>query len=196
MLSDFSLPETSPSEPLQGKLALITGCSGGIGRATALALARRGCSIAVHYHSAKAKAEVLVFELINIPGVRAVVFQADLSSYDNVRKLHAEVVQQMGHPDVLFNNSGITNSVIGPNGNIEDVSVEEFEQTWKVNTGSSYLLTQLCLPRMVENKYGRVVFNSSVAAGTGGVIGPHYASSKSAMHVSFTGSHRGMRRIT
>jgi len=172
----------SHSEPLHGKLALITGCSGGIGSATALALARKGCSIAVHYNSSKDKADALVAELIKIPGVKAVAFQADMSDYDKVRKLHSEVVQQMGHPDILFNNSGTTSSVIGPLGNMQDVSVEEFENTWKVNTGSTYLLTQLCLPNMVENKFGRIVFCSSVAAGTGGVIGPHYASSKSAMH--------------
>lgn len=74
-------------------------------------------------------------------GINAVAFQADLSDYNNVRKLHAEVVHHMGHPDILFNNSGTTNRVIGPNGNIEDVSVEEFESTWKTNTGSSYLVS-------------------------------------------------------
>ena len=113
---------------------------GGIGRATSLALARKGCSIAVHYHSSKDKAEALVSELSKINGITAMAFQADLSNYDNVRKLHAEVIRHMGHPDILFNNSGTTNSVIGPNGNIEDVSIEEFESTWKTNTGSSYLV--------------------------------------------------------
>jgi 3-oxoacyl-[acyl-carrier protein] reductase len=166
---------------LKGKLALITGCSGGIGSATARVLARRGCSIAVHYHSATAKAEALVSELEAL-GVRAVAFQADLGEYDNVRRLHEEVIEKMGHPDVLFNNSGVTNQVIGPQGDIESVGVEEFEKTWRVNAGSSYLLTQLCVPNMVKNKLGRIVFCSSVAAGVGGVVGPHYASSKSALH--------------
>ncbi|KAF8151728.1 NAD-binding protein [Crassisporium funariophilum] len=171
----------SSDSSLTGKLALITGCSGGIGAATAIALAQRGCSIAVHYHSAKAKADELVTKL-NGMGVKAIALKADLSEYDNVRKLHAEVVGSLGHPDILFNNAGVTNSVIGPQGDMQSVSVEEFEQTWKTNTGSSYLLTQLCLPNMLSNKYGRIVFCSSVAAGTGGVIGPHYASSKSALH--------------
>ncbi|KAF8966072.1 NAD-binding protein [Flammula alnicola] len=173
---------TDMTEPLRGKLALITGCSGGIGHATALALARGGCSIAVHYNASKSKADEIVSELTQLPGIKAAAFQADLSAYDNVRNLHAAVVAEMGHPDVLFNNSGVTNTVIGPQGNIQDISVEEFESTWRVNAGSSYLLTQLCLPHMLENKYGRIVFCSSVAAGTGGVIGPHYASSKSALH--------------
>lgn len=72
--------------------------------------------------------------------------------------------------------------MIGPLGDIESITVDEFEEIWRLNTGSSFLLTQLCLPNMVASKYGRIVFNSSVAAGTGGVVGPHYASSKSALH--------------
>jgi len=174
---------------LKGKLALITGCSGGIGAATAHALARQGCSIAVHYNSAEEKAKALAKTIQDLDtssdSVRAVTFQADLSDYDSVRRLHARVVETMGHPDILFNNAGATIKTIGRMGSIQDVSVEEFETTWKLNTGSSYLLTQLCLPHMIDQKYGRVVFNSSVAAGTGGVVGPHYASSKSALHGLF-----------
>ncbi|KAJ3772600.1 NAD-binding protein [Lentinula raphanica] len=168
---------------LKGRIALITGCSGGIGAATALALARQGCSIAVHYNAAEEKAQALAHTLQTIsPDVHAVVFQADLSDYDSVRQLHSQVVEKMGHPDILFNNAGATIKAIGRMGNIQDVSIEDFEKTWKLNTGSSYLLTQLCIPHMVQQQYGRIVFNSSVAAGTGGVIGPHYASSKSALH--------------
>jgi 3-oxoacyl-[acyl-carrier protein] reductase len=158
------------------------GTRGGIGNATALALARQGASIAIHYSTASEKANTLAEQLQGYEGVRAAVFQADLSEYDNVRRVHSEVVEQLGHPDILFNNAGATGKVIGKMGNIQDVSIEDFEKTWRLNTGSSYLLTQLCLPHMVEQKYGRIVFCSSVAAGTGGVIGPHYASSKSALH--------------
>ncbi|THU98559.1 NAD-binding protein [Dendrothele bispora CBS 962.96] len=169
-------------KPLEGQLALITGCTGGIGRATAITLARQGCSIAVHYNAAADKARVLVQELTSSFGVRAIAFGADLSDYDNVRNLHAQVVEKLGHPDILFNNAGDTVKVIGKMGDIQDISVEMFEHTWKLNAGSSFLLTQLCLKYMIDQKYGRIIFNSSVAAGTGGVIGPHYASSKSALH--------------
>nr|GAT57963.1 NAD-binding protein [Mycena chlorophos] len=168
--------------PLQGKLALITGCSGGIGAASAVALAAKGCSIAVHYNSAKVAAETLVQLLTTVHGVQAQALQADLADYGAVRGLHAAVVAAMGNPDILFNNAGTTGKVVGKAGNIEDVTIEDFENTWRTNTGSSFLLTQLCLPYMVSQKYGRIVFNSSVAAGIGGVIGPHYASSKSALH--------------
>ncbi|KAF8197061.1 NAD-binding protein [Pholiota molesta] len=178
----MSASDPNSSESLKGKLALITGCSGGIGRASAIALAKRGCSIAVHYNSSKAKADEVVAELAHLPGVKVIAFQADLSGYEGVHKLHAAVVAEMGHPDILFNNSGVTSKVVGPHGDIQDISAEEFESTWRTNAGTSFLLTQKCLPHMLSQKYGRIVFCSSVAAGTGGVIGPHYASSKSALH--------------
>ncbi|PFH49530.1 hypothetical protein AMATHDRAFT_147496 [Amanita thiersii Skay4041] len=172
---------SSQQSDISNKLALITGCTGGIGSATALALARHGCSIAVHYHSAQDSANELVSSIQSM-GVRATAFQADLSTYDGVRKLYAEVVGKMGHPNVLINNAGILGKVIGPEGDIQDISIDLFEHTWRTNTGTGFLLTQLCLPNMLKEHFGRIVFTSSVAAGVGGVIGPHYASSKAALH--------------
>ncbi|KAJ7119586.1 hypothetical protein C8R44DRAFT_624241 [Mycena epipterygia] len=127
------------SESLQEKLALIIGCSGGIGQATARTLALRGCSIAVHYHFARARTDALVAELTKLPGVCAHAFQANLADYDGV-------------------------------------TLEEFEQTWKVNTAPVFsLLSTFPLTYTYRESH-------SVAAGIGGVAGPHYASSKSALH--------------
>jgi len=173
---------------LKGKLVLITGCTGGIGLATAKALARTGCSIAIHYNalSSKEKADKLIPDLTALapPGVqpRFAAFQADLSKYDEARRLHAEVVNVLGNPNVLFANHGVAGPTIGGNGDIRDVSPEIFEEVWRTNTGTSFLLAQLCAPYMESQQWGRLIFTSSVAAGTGGVIGPHYASSKSALH--------------
>lgn len=124
---------------------------GGIGYATALALARRGCSIAVHYNTAERKAKELLSELEGYPGVQAAVFQADLSNYEGVRKLHTDVVKTLGNPDVLFNNAGVLNGVIGPSGNIQDVSVETFEATWRTNTGTAFLVSN------ADNEEGRFI---------------------------------------
>jgi len=165
---------------LSSHLALITGATGGIGHATSLALARLGCSIAVHYHTAADTAESLVATLRHM-GVRASAFRADLSSYAETRDLHAAVVAEMGRPTILFNNAGLTMGKSGVK-DVSEVTVDEFEATWRANCGTGFLLTQLCLPAMVEKAWGRVVFCSSVAAFTGGVVGPHYASSKSAIH--------------
>ncbi|KAI0085902.1 3-oxoacyl-reductase [Irpex rosettiformis] len=176
---------------LKNKLVLITGCTGGIGQATARLLAAEGCSIAIHYasDSSKVKAEHLIKEFTQLSQseepslvIRAAAFQADLSTYENAKKLHDDVVLTLGHPDIFFGNHGITKSVIGPNGNLGDISPQMFEETWRTNTGTNFYLAQLCIPHMEKQKWGRIILTSSVAALTGGVIGPHYASSKAAMH--------------
>ena len=128
---------------LRGRLALVTGATGGIGSATCRALALLGC------------------------------FQADLSDYGNVRLLHKQVTEKMGSPNILFNNAGIT--LKHGVKDIAEVSIEMFENTWRANCGSAFLLTQLCLPDMENAGWGRVIFCSSVAGFTGGVVGPHYA---------------------
>jgi 3-oxoacyl-[acyl-carrier protein] reductase len=92
----------------------------------------------VHYHRDADAAARLVSEL----GVRAAAFQADLSSYDGARALHAAVVAALGHPDVLYNNAGVAGTRIGPQGAVGDLSVEEFERTWRTNTGTAYLVTR------------------------------------------------------
>jgi len=158
---------------LSSHLALVTGATGGIGKATCLALAHLKCNIAVHYNTASDTAESLISEL-NSVGVNAHAFQADLSSYEGARSLHAAVVKQLGHPTILFNNAGLTMGKSGVK-DISEISVEDFEQTWRANCGTGFLLTQLCIPKMVENGWGRVIFCSSVAGFTGGVVGPHYA---------------------
>jgi len=168
------------TKDLTPHLALVTGASGGIGRATCRALAALGCSIAVHYHSSQAVAEELVEELRGI-GVRAEGFKADLSKYDEVRALHASVLKAFFRaPSILFANAGLT--LKSNLRKITDISIDEFEHTWRANCGSAFLLGQLCIPDMEKAGWGRVIFCSSVAGFNGGVVGPHYASSKSALH--------------
>ncbi|KDQ25873.1 hypothetical protein PLEOSDRAFT_32088, partial [Pleurotus ostreatus PC15] len=166
--------------------------SGGIGRATSLALARLGCSISIYYHSAKEKVTALADELKTINAhIHVQVFQADM---DDVRRLHAEVVAQMGHPDILFNNAGITGARIGARSNMEDMSLEAFEHILedKHGTGISIIIIRthgiwMLLARVYIRSDSPDVF--SVAAGTYsdamellGGVSLHYASSKSALH--------------
>ena len=162
------------NHPLRGKLALITGATGGIGSSTSHALAALGLNLALHYHTASDTANTLVQTLTTKYSVRAEAFGADLSSYNHTRTLHTEVVQRMGHPTVLFNNAGVALGKAGLK-SIEDVSVEDFETTWRANCGSAFLLTQLCVPAMEGAGLGRIIFCSSVAGFTGGFVGPHYA---------------------
>ena len=80
----------------------------------------------------------------------------------------------MGNPTILFNNAGLS---LGRTNikSISEISIDEFERTWRANTGQAYLLTQLCMAAMEVAGFGRIIFCSSVAGFTGGVVGPHYA---------------------
>jgi 3-oxoacyl-[acyl-carrier protein] reductase len=84
------------------------------------------------------------------------------------------MVAALGPPTILINNAGSTGGLSGVQ-SIDKVSIEDFEKTWRINCGSAYLLTQLCIPAMEQKGWGRVVFVSSVAGITGGIVGPHYA---------------------
>lgn len=163
----------------QRKLALITGSTGGIGKATSLAFAKQGWDLALHYNTASTETRSTLAKTIQEAAPREdlqlAFFQADLGDYDAVRKLHADVVSQLGNVDILFNNAGSTGGVTGPK-SIADLDIEAFEQTWRVNAGATFLLTQLCVPHMQVQGWGRIVFDSSVAGFTGGSIGPHYVS--------------------
>lgn len=97
-----------------------------------------------------------------------------------MRELHEHIVSLLGPPNILINNHGAT--LQQGVQSIDEVSISAFEDAWRVNCGSAYLLTQLCMLAMEGEGWGRVVFVSSVAGMTGGIIGPHYASAKSALH--------------
>lgn len=169
------------------KIVLITGATGGIGHATALAFAKEGCyDLALHYNTASQTTRQSLSQAIQeaVPEghqIRHHFSQADLSETSQVRALHASVVAEMGAPAILFNNAGSSCGISGVQ-SLQDVPYEVFEQSWRVNTGSGILLTQLCLPDMEAKGWGRVLWCSSVAAFTGGFVGPHYAGAKSAVH--------------
>ena len=171
------------------RVVLITGATGGIGKASAIAFAKEGgYDLALHYNTASESTRNDLHTAIldasssdKSSGISVMFFQADMASYSRVRDLHCAVVNGVGEVDILFNNAGANCGQSGVQ-SLLDVSVETHEQTWRINTGSAILLTQLCLPHMEAKQWGRVIFCSSVAAFTGGVVGPHYASSKSAMH--------------
>ena len=135
---------------------LITGASGGIGSATAIRLASGAAkldigAIALHYNSNKELAERLEAKVYEAnPHIKVEIFQADLAKSEDITRLHKEVTDAFGAIDVLFANAGTSaGKNIGPKGNIEDVSLETFEATWRVNTLASFQLTQLVVPSMV-----------------------------------------------
>jgi len=167
---------TSDLSNLTGRIALVTGGSGGIGRAIALALSGAGASVVIGYGASDAEAQQLVGQ-ITAAGGRAAAFSADLAYAAEVARLAEDTEHSVGPVDILVSNAGA-----GRRAPLEGISVEEFDQTVAVNLRAPFLLAQRLVPPMAERGFGRVLFMSSVAAFTGGRIGPHYAASKAGLH--------------
>ncbi len=160
---------------LHDHIALVTGASRGIGRAAAVALAKAGCDVAINYRQKTTEA----FEtarLVEALGRRALVVQEDVSVALDVARMAEIVSRKLGEVDVLVNNAGQAHPKA-----IEDLTVEDFDDTLAVNLRSAFLVTQAFLPPMRRKRWGRLIYVSSVAAQVGGVVGPHYAASKAGL---------------
>jgi len=159
---------------LAGKIALVTGANRGIGRAIAVALARVGADVAVNYRSDEDEAAAKsVCQEIEKAGCRALAVKADVSVAPEVSSMVATVRQQLGNISVLVNNAGI--STPQP---IDQITEADWDLIHNVNLKSMFLVTQAALPEMRQQRWGRIINLSSVAAQLGGIIGPHYAASK------------------
>jgi 3-oxoacyl-[acyl-carrier protein] reductase len=161
---------------LEGRVALVTGGSGGIGAAVCRALAAAGAAVAVGYGSGQEAAEDVAGEIAEAGG-RAVALGADLADPDSPGQLAGVAEQALGPVDVLVANAGV-----GERRELEEVSFGDWERAIAVNLRAPFLLAQHVVPGMRERGFGRLLFVSSVAAFTGGVVGPHYAASKSGLH--------------
>jgi 3-oxoacyl-[acyl-carrier protein] reductase len=157
---------------LNGKIALVTGSSRGIGKGIALALAESGADVVINYRS-RAKEAQDVQTQINHHGKRCLSVQADVSVQSDVRQLIQETEGQMGPIDILVNNAGIARRQP-----FEEITGQDWDEMISVNLKSCFLMTQAVLPGMRARKWGRIINISSGAAQLGGVVGPHYAASK------------------
>lgn len=160
------------ADTLQGRVALVTGGSRGIGAAISRALADAGAAVAVNYRARAQEANSLVESLRNAGG-RAIAVAADVSQAEAVARMAERVKSELGAIDILVNNAGIA-IVRG----VDDLSETDFDQTIAVNLKSAFLCTQAVLPAMRAGKWGRIVSISSGAARGAGSIGPHYNASK------------------
>jgi 3-oxoacyl-[acyl-carrier protein] reductase len=159
-----------------GRVALVTGASGGIGSALALGLAREGATVAVHYARGHLAADKLVREIVAREGTAA-AFGADLADASASDRLVDEVEERLGPIDVLAANAGWAKA-----GTLDEIDADAFDQTIAVNLRAPYLLARRVLPGMRERGFGRILFTSSVAAFVGGRVGPDYAASKAGLH--------------
>ena len=164
---------------LSGKTALVTGASRGIGRATALALARAGAQVLVHYHRAEKEADTVIAEIRRSAG-RAEKINGDLALKDGPHHLAERVRRVVGQRlDILIANAGVSLSAA-----IEDTPVDDFDRLFAVNVRAPYFLVQQLLPILCKDS--SITFVSSLAAHAAEKNLSAYAATKGAIDTIVT----------
>jgi 3-oxoacyl-[acyl-carrier protein] reductase len=157
---------------LKNRVALVTGGSRGIGAGIAVALARAGADVGVNYRENADAAAAVCREISGI-GRKALAVRADVSVAAEVRRMISEVETRLGSIDILVNNAGISRPQ-----KLEEITEADWDAVLRTNLKSVFLVTQAVIGGMRRRRWGRIINLSSVAAQTGGVVGPHYAASK------------------
>ncbi len=166
---------------IEGKTALVTGASKGIGRAISLELARLGVKVAVNYNSSKSEAQEVV-QTITEMGGDAFAVHADVSDLDHVNAMVDKVNDKWGGVNILVNNAGIIND-----GLLMRMSDEQWHRVMGVNLNGTFFCTRATLRHMVRERWGRVINIGSVVGIRGNVGQTNYSSSKAAI-IGFTKS--------
>jgi NAD(P)-dependent dehydrogenase (short-subunit alcohol dehydrogenase family) len=161
---------------LDGRVALVTGGSRGIGRAIALELAKSGADIAVNFRRDEGAAKSVVEE-IRALGRKAKAYGASVENWDEDVKLVADVLADFGHIDVLVNNAGIASR----GNSVADTDPAEMERVVRVHAFGPHYLAKLVIPHMRERKRGDIVMISSVATDYNAGYGGPYNMGKAAM---------------
>ena len=156
--------------------AFVTGATQGIGRATAFALGRAGYRVGICARTA-AKIEAVVAEL-RAEGIEAAGAAADVADPEQVRRVVAQVVEQLGEIGVLVNNAGVL--IARP---FEELTLEDWDVTMATNLRSLYLVTREVLPGMRRRREGTIVNVASLAGRNGFVGGTAYTASKHAVRL-------------
>jgi acetoacetyl-CoA reductase/3-oxoacyl-[acyl-carrier protein] reductase len=196
---------------LEGKVALVTGASRGIGKAIALELAREGAMVALNYRNGEAQAREVAEQIVAMAaatlhgekgkstehaGVAStgsvattlqapevvMLAQADVSNAEEAKSLVGRVVEKWGRLDILVNNAGITRDRT-----LRKLSADDWMAVIETNLNSAYFCTSAAIPTMIEQKYGRIVSISSVIGQSGNIGQANYAAAKAGM-IAFTKS--------
>ena len=164
---------------LDGRRALVTGASQGIGRAVALRLAQEGAAVAVNYRTSEAQADD-VATTIREAGGTAVVLGADVSNAAQAAALVEGTVEALGGIDILVNNAGITRD-----GLLMRMSEEDWDAVLDTNLKGAFLCTKAAVRHMVRQRWGRIVNMSSVVAIAGNAGQANYTAAKAGL-IGFT----------
>lgn len=177
---------------LQGKVAIVTGASRGIGRGIAVRLAQEGAAVVVNHRNSPEGAEETA-EAIRALGGQVLVVQADVSQYEEAQRLVKEATQAFGRLDILVNNAGTTRDML-----IMMMKEEQWDEVIATNLKSVFNCCKAAARAMVKAKYGRIVNVSSVSGLAGQAGQTNYAASKAGV-IGFSKSlakELGSRNIT
>jgi 3-oxoacyl-[acyl-carrier protein] reductase len=166
---------------LGGKVALVTGSSRGIGRATAIALAGCGAAVIVNYRG-QAEAAAAVVAQIEAGGGRATAVQADVSVAADIERLVKTTIETYGSLDILVNNAGITRDNL-----LMRMKDDEWDSVIDTNLRGTYLLTKAVLRPMMRARWGRIITITSVIGLMGNAGQANYAAAKAGL-IGFTKS--------
>ena len=157
---------------LNGKIAVVTGASRGIGKAIAMKFAQLGATVVINYNGSAQKAEE-VKQSITADGGRAVIMQCNVADYDACEAFFKDVINQFGRIDILVNNAGITKD-----GLIMRMSEEDFTSVVDVNLKGTFHCIRFASRQMMKQRSGRIINMSSVVGISGNAGQINYAASK------------------
>ena len=157
---------------LEGKTALVTGASRGIGREIALELARQGANVAVNYAGSEGKANEVVDEIKAI-GKEAFAIKCDVSNSDEVTAMVKETVDRFGKLDILVNNAGITKDNL-----LMRMKEQEWDDVININLKGVFLCTKAVTRQMMKQRVGRIINIASVVGVSGNPGQANYVAAK------------------
>ena len=166
-------------KPLEGRVAIVTGASRGIGRAVALALGRSGARVAVNYLRRTEAAREVEAELRSL-GAAALTWPADVADPGQVQAMIAEVARRLGPPGILVNNAGISSY-----GLLTDLPETEWDRLMAVHLKGAFNCCKAVLPGMLSRRQGRIINVSSIWGLTGAACEVAYSAAKSGI-IGFT----------
>lgn len=178
---------------LDGRTALVTGASRGIGRAVALAFAGAGANVVINYVSNARAGQEVADEALRTGAPRVLLFQADVSRPEEAANLVQAGVDEFGRLDIVVNNAGITRDNL-----VMRMKDEDWDAVLNVNLKGAFNITRAVLRHMLKARYGRIVNISSVIGLRGNAGQANYAAAKAGL-IGFTKSvarEVGSRNIT
>jgi len=164
---------------LEGKVALVTGASRGIGRAIALELARRGAKVAIDYRSDSLHAHTVAREIRDLGG-DCMLIKGDVADKEDARRMVKRVLDKWNHLDILVNNAGITRDKT-----MRKMTDDDWAAVINVNLNGTFYTTSAALPAMMNQRFGRIINISSVVGQMGNFGQANYSASKGGI-IAFT----------